>query len=62
MFGISHTELFIVLGIALLLFGSRIPSVARSLGKSITEFKKGTQGIEDKPDDPARQSESSKTG
>ena len=48
MFGVRQTELLILLGIALLLFGgSRIPSLARSLGKSITEFKKGVQGIEE---------------
>lgn len=48
MFGISHWELLIVLFVVLLLFGgSRIPSLARSLGKSITEFKKGVQGIDD---------------
>ena len=46
MFGIHGTELLIVLAIVLLLFGSsRIPSIARSLGQSITEFKKGTKGI-----------------
>jgi sec-independent protein translocase protein TatA len=33
--------------IALLLFGKRLPEVARSLGKGIVEFKKGVQGIED---------------
>jgi sec-independent protein translocase protein TatA len=37
-----------VLGIiALLLFGKRLPEVARSLGKGIVEFKKGMNGIED---------------
>ena len=46
--GIGYQELLIILALALLLFGgSRIPSLARSLGKSITEFKKGVQGIED---------------
>lgn len=54
MFGIGQTELLIFLVIVLVLFGgSRIPTIARSLGKSITEFKKGVQGIEDegpKPD------------
>lgn len=54
MFGINHTELLILLGIALLLFGgSRIPSLARSLGKSITEFKKGVQGLEDEVKSPS---------
>jgi sec-independent protein translocase protein TatA len=40
-------ELLIIAGIALLIFGNRLPSVMRSLGKSVTEFKKGVAGIED---------------
>ncbi len=43
-------ELLIVGGIALLLFGHRLPGVMRSLGKGITEFKKG---INDTSDDTA---------
>jgi sec-independent protein translocase protein TatA len=42
----GSTELLIVAIIALLLFGKRLPEVARSLGKGITEFKKGVAGIE----------------
>ena len=39
---VSATELLIVLGIILLLFGaSRLPALARSLGKSTREFKEG---------------------
>lgn len=33
--------------IALLLFGKRLPEVARSLGKGIVEFKKGLNGVEE---------------
>lgn len=33
-------ELLIVAFIALLLFGKRLPDVAKSIGKSISEFKK----------------------
>ena len=47
MFGLSHVELMFIGIAAVLLFGSRLPSVARSMGKSFTEFKKGLRGIED---------------
>ena len=41
------TEWIIILIIGLLIFGRRLPEVGRSLGKGITEFKKGIKGIED---------------
>lgn len=47
MLGISPYEMLVVGIIALLLFGKRLPEVARSLGKGIVEFKKGMNGIED---------------
>ncbi len=40
-------EILIILAIVLLLFGKRIPSVMRSLGSSIVEFKKGVNDIEE---------------
>ena len=40
-------EMMIIAGIAVLLFGKRLPEVGRSLGKGIVEFKKGIRGIED---------------
>jgi len=44
------TELIIILVIVLLLFGStKLPSLARSLGSSVNEFKKG---MKDGKDDP----------
>jgi sec-independent protein translocase protein TatA len=44
-------ELFILAAIILLLFGNRLPSVMRSMGRGIVEFKKGVQGIEDDVDE-----------
>ena len=59
--GIGYQELLIILALALLLFGgSRIPTLARSLGKSITEFKKGVKGIED--DTPEADPKDTKSG
>ena len=46
MFGLNPMELMIVGAIAVLLFGNKLPSVARSLGKSMTEFKKGMTDIQ----------------
>jgi len=40
-------EVLVVGFVALLIFGNRLPSVMRSLGKSVTEFKKGVAGIEE---------------
>ena len=44
---LGGTELMVVAFVSLLIFGNRLPSVMRSLGKSVTEFKKGVSGIED---------------
>jgi sec-independent protein translocase protein TatA len=45
--GMGYPEMLVVAFIALLLFGKRLPEVARSLGKGVTEFKKGVRGIEE---------------
>ena len=44
MFGIGPMEMFMVMLVVLLLFGNRLPSVMRSMGVGITEFKKGIKG------------------
>lgn len=40
-------EMLIIGGIALLIFGSRLPSTMRSLGQSVVSFKKGLREAED---------------
>lgn len=50
MFGLGPTEMLIVLVIAVLLFGKRLPEVGRSLGKGIVEFKKGLNDIKSEVD------------
>ena len=51
MFNVGMGELIVILLIVLLLFGaSRLPEIARALGKSIKEFKKAAkENIEDEP-------------
>ena len=38
---IGFPELLLILGIALLLFGNRLPTVGKALGEGIRNFKKG---------------------
>ncbi|MEK6558894.1 MAG: twin-arginine translocase TatA/TatE family subunit [Planctomycetota bacterium] len=40
-------EWFIILIVALLIFGKRLPDVMKSLGRGIVEFKKGVKGVEE---------------
>ena len=43
----GHWEILIVAAVALLLFGHRLPSVMRSLGRGVVEFKRGVAGVDD---------------
>jgi len=54
MFGLGYQELLLILVIVLVLFGgSKLPDLAKSLGKSMKEFKKG---IAAEPEEDSRSS------
>jgi sec-independent protein translocase protein TatA len=46
MFGLSPFELMVVGVVAVLLFGAKLPEVARSLGSSYHQFKRGMSDIQ----------------
>lgn len=46
MFGLSPPEILAVAVIAILLFGSKLPDVARSLGGSYREFRRGLNDMQ----------------
>jgi len=52
MFGIGQWEVIIILVVIFILFGHRLPSVMRSLGRGVVEFKQGMAGVTD--DEPEK--------
>jgi TatA/E family protein of Tat protein translocase len=62
MFGIGMTELLVILAVALIVFGpTRLPELARSLGKAMNEFRRAStdlrqtfrEAVEDPKPEPA---------
>jgi len=51
MFGLGMTELMVIMAIALVILGpSKLPDLAKALGRAMAEFKKATQEIKDSLD------------
>lgn len=60
MFGLPGGAEWVIIGaFALLIFGRKLPEVARSLGRSIVEFKKGIREVKDDVDTQSRLESSS---
>jgi sec-independent protein translocase protein TatA len=49
--GIGHWEILLIVLVIFILFGHRLPSVMRSLGRGVVEFKEGMAGV-NKDDEP----------
>ena len=46
MMGISYSQLMIVLIVAVVLFGSRLPEVLRPVGRAYAQFRKGLADLQ----------------
>jgi len=57
----GHFELLIIAFIILLLFGNRLPSLMRSLGRGVVEFKAGLHGAPEDEEDEELDELSSKS-
>lgn len=44
-------EIILILAVLVLVFGRRLPDIARSLGRSLTEFKKGVHEAKETKDE-----------
>ena len=46
-FGLGHWEVAIIGIVGVLIFGTRLPKIARSIGSSFLEFRRGLKGAKD---------------
>jgi sec-independent protein translocase protein TatA len=53
-FGLGPTEVIVLAAVGLLLFGNRLPELARSVGKGMRAFREGMNGLEDDLSDVLR--------
>jgi sec-independent protein translocase protein TatA len=46
-FGFGMSEILVLLAVGLLLFGNRLPGLARSLGRTVVDLRKEVASLED---------------
>lgn len=57
MFGLGVGELVLILGVCVLMFGSKkIPQLAKGMGEAVREFQKSRNELENKSDDSSKNS------
>lgn len=54
MFGLGFQEILLICVIGLFLFGKGLPSLARSMGKSLAAFRSEVRGVQEEVRDGAR--------
>lgn len=61
-FGLGAPELLLIFGVLILLFGAtKLPALAKGLGKSIKEFKKASNETDDEDAEPVVKKPSEKS-
>ena len=55
----GHLEVIIILAVILLLFGHRLPSMMRNMGRSVNSFKQGIHEGEEDDAEPTKEVSSS---
>ena len=56
-FNLGFGEVLVILLVALLVFGGRLPEVGRSLGRGLVAFKEGLKGLPEKVADESAEGE-----
>ena len=54
MFGLGTAEVVVLLVVGLLLFGNQLPRLARSLGKTVVEFRREANALTEELHDPRK--------